>query len=160
MKLLPFVIIVLLFLSACSTVTVFRSLEHRGFSVQYPNWGDYTLEKYQDLTFKAVTVDKNNDCRVLVSAYTVGYLSVTSILLDSIAENKDLTLEEKKLTSETALLIYTVAEPEQERVKVKIQQCNDFSYVVQYACKQAAYASRETSINTVMQSMRCGPQTI
>ena len=143
-----------LFLSGCS-VTVHRELKHQDFAVKYPNWGNYKLEKYDDQTFKAVTTNSQNTCQVLVSAYGLGYLKITKIVLDTVEESPIYTLLEKDVTYNTASLLYTVGEPRNEQVKVNVLQCGDFSYVVQYTCAAEVYPKKQSDILTVVNSMKC-----
>ena len=99
-----------LLLSGCD-LTVYRALEHREFSIQYPNWEDYTLEKYEDNTFKIVTTDKKEACEVMVVAYTANYLTVTQLILEIIEADKEHSLIDKHITSNMATLNYLNANP-------------------------------------------------
>tara|TARA_Y100000310_G_scaffold335338_2_gene417078 strand:+ start:645 stop:1151 length:507 start_codon:yes stop_codon:yes gene_type:complete len=143
-----------LFLSGCS-VTVHRELKHQNFAVKYPNWGNYKLEKYDDQTFKATTSNSQNTCQVLVSAYSLGYLPITKIILDTVEESSIYTLLEKDITHNTANLLYTIRESKNEQVKISILQCGDFSYVTQYTCDIEVYPKKQSDVLKVVNSMKC-----
>jgi len=149
-----FFLIFIVVLSGCS-YTVYRELKHRYFTAQYPNWDDYKLEKFEDGTFKAVTTNKQQTCRVLISSYIANYLSVSKILLDSVETDPSLTLLQQDITSYSVFLEYTVSQPKQERVNVLVYQCHDLAYVLQYSCDKEEFAKQQQSIISVLDSAKC-----
>jgi len=96
-------IFLLITLSACS-FTVYRELSHKDFTMQYPNWKDYTLQKYEDSTFKIITEDKKATCQVQVVSYKANYLSIVQVILDTVTDKISFTLLDK----EVGFLSYTM----------------------------------------------------
>ena len=137
----------LLLLTGCA-VTIHRELKHQAFTVLYPNWDNYKLEKYDDKTFKAITTDNKNTCHVLVNAYTTDTLTIANILLETIDQTSTFTLINKDITRTKTTIEYKISKPRNEHVTDTIQQCGDYTYVIQYTCKESNYDKQTKSIQT------------
>jgi hypothetical protein len=123
--------------------------------MQYPNWKDYQLEKYEDNTFRILTLNKKETCRVQVASYATDYLTVAKILLETIQQTPAFTLVNKTIKYQRATIDYTSENSDTERVTVGINQCGDFTYVTQYACLETVFEKYKQSITTVKDSVRC-----
>ena len=149
-----FIFFFLLFLTGCA-ITVHRDLTHRDFSTQYPNWKDYQLEKYEDSTFRVITLNKKETCRVQVASYATDYLTVAKILLETIQQTPTFTLLNKSIKYKQASIDYASEQSDAERVTISVNQCGDFTYVMQYACLDKVYDKYLQSIKTMKNSIRC-----
>lgn len=143
-----------LFTTSCA-ITVHRDLTHRDFSMQYPNWKDYQLEKYEDNTFRIITLNKKETCRVQVASYATDYLTVARILIETVQQTPTFTLLNKTIKYNKADIDYLSDQSDTERITVTVNQCGDFTYVMQYACLEKMYEKYAQSIKTVKNSVTC-----
>lgn len=148
-------VIFLILLNGC-LFTFHKTLRHYDFTVRFPDWDDFKLEKFSDGTFKVFAVDRNNNCRVLVSSYNAAYLTVLGIILDSMETTPSLELISSDIFYDIALVdYYRDYQGDKHHVLARIMQCNDASYIVQYSCKEDVFEKKKKAMNSVLDTMRC-----